>query len=381
MKKTRIKDLIIVILAACFMLLLSVGSFIKPDVSFSPNENRYFQATPKFSTKNVLSGKFESQSEDYFSDQIILRETWIKIKSNIEYALGIRDINGVYVSKSGRIIEKVAEEDFNWERYEANLDSIERLMYSLNGTGIGFRVMLVPTAQSIYREELPKNAMVFDEEKAYKMAEDRYDDFLINITDDMRKSFTVEPEHAKTHNLYYYTDHHWTDEGVRIGYKAFNESLGLDKNYTVTLDTLTDKFHGTLYSKVLMNEKLYDTIVAPKAAIDKKLPVKLDGKEANSIFFMDRLENKDKYEVFLGGNYGRVEIGQDSDNVEPHRLLIIKDSYANSFVPYLLDDYTQITMIDTRYFRGDVFDLAEEYDDVLILYSINNFASEKIILK
>ena len=380
MKKTHKKNLIIIIFAATFMLLLSVGSFVKPDVSFSPNENRYFQATPKFSVKNVLSGKFEEQFEDYLSDQVILRNTWIKIKSRAEYLAGIRDINGVYVCKSGRIIEKVSEEDFNWDRYESNLHAVENLMWSLNGTGKCFRVMLVPTAQSIYSDELPKNALVFDEAKAYEMAESYFDDFLINITDDMKKVLTIEPEHRKTHNLYYYTDHHWTDEGVRVGYKAFNKSKGLSKNYTVTLETLTDKFHGTLYSKVLMNEKVYDKIDAPKAAIEKRVHVTLDNVEADSIFFMDKLENKDKYEVFFGGNYGRVDIEQLTDIAEPHSLLIVKDSYANSFVPYLLDDYTEITMVDTRYYRGSIIDLADEYDEILVLYSINNFAGEKILI-
>ena len=61
-------------------------------------------------------------------------------------------------------------------------------------------------------------------------------------------------------------------------------------------------------------------------------------------------------------------------------LLILKDSFANSFVPYLLDDYSKITMIDSRYYRGNVTELAEDYDEVLILYGIDNFAGEKLHL-
>ena len=98
---------------------------------------------------------------------------------------------------------------------------------------------------------------------------------------------------------------------------------------------------------------------------------------------MDRLENKDKYEVFLGGNYDRVDIVNEEEGaLRKPSLLIVKDSYANSFVPFILDDFSHITMVDTRYYRDSVKDLAldEEYDQVLILYSITNFSEEKLDL-
>ena len=98
---------------------------------------------------------------------------------------------------------------------------------------------------------------------------------------------------------------------------------------------------------------------------------------------MDRLENKDKYEVFFGGNYDRVDIvNKEKGADDKPSLLIVKDSYANSFVPFILDDFSSITMVDTRYFRDSVKDvtLREKFDHVLILYSITNFAEEKLNL-
>ena len=98
---------------------------------------------------------------------------------------------------------------------------------------------------------------------------------------------------------------------------------------------------------------------------------------------MDRLENKDKYEVFFGGNYEKVDIvNEGSGSKAKPRLLIVKDSYANSLVPFILDDFSLITMVDTRYFRESVKDLAldGEYDQVLVLYSVSNFSEEKMSL-
>ena len=61
-------------------------------------------------------------------------------------------------------------------------------------------------------------------------------------------------------------------------------------------------------------------------------------------------------------------------------LVLIKDSYANSMVPFLLDGFSEITLVDTRFYRGDISHFAEDYDRVLLVYSVNNFAKEKIVL-
>ena len=55
--------------------------------------------------------------------------------------------------------------------------------------------------------------------------------------------------------------------------------------------------------------------------------------------------------------------------------------FANSFVPYIAEDYSSITMIDPRYFGGSVSQIAEDYDDVLILYGMSEFASDSNIFK
>ena len=80
----------------------------------------------------------------------------------------------------------------------------------------------------------------------------------------------------------------------------------------------------------------------------------------------------------LGGNYNRVDIKGKGEG----SILIIKDSYANAFVPYLLDNYGKITLIDTRYFRNNIKDLVneEKFDEVLVLYSIDTFQEQDIHL-
>ena len=143
---------------------------------------------------------------------------------------------------------------------------------------------------------------------------------------------------------------------------------------------LSDSFYGTLYSKVLLDTLRPDTVETPAAALAGECRVTFTGKTYDSLYFKEYLEKKDKYAVYFGGNYDKVDIEtcRDTKCGVKDKILIIKDSFANSFVPYLMDDYDKITMVDTRYYRGNIEELAADYDSVLLLYGIDNFAGEKL---
>ena len=96
-----------------------------------------------------------------------------------------------------------------------------------------------------------------------------------------------------------------------------------------------------------------------------------DGKDG-ALYDLSALEQKDKYELFLGGNYGQCVITTGTENGK--HLLLVKDSFANSFVPFLTGDYETITMIDLRYYRGSMAELAAEVDDILVLTEVTNLA-------
>ena len=105
----------------------------------------------------------------------------------------------------------------------------------------------------------------------------------------------------------------------------------------------------------------------------------MDGEMHGSLFFRDFLEKKDKYAVYFGGNYAKVDISMEISRGSEN-LLIIKDSFANSFVPYLLDDFGYITMVDTRFYREDISQLAKSYDRVLVLYGMANMGQQRMVL-
>lgn len=371
----KIRNMILIIGAAAFLCLLSLGTLLLPDREFSENENRYLQTAPRLTVQNVLDGDFAEDTENYLTDQMVLREAWITGKSLLEKAAGIRDMNGVYLCEDGRLVERITDGEFNWRQYKRNLQQISMLAENLKKEKIPVDVIMVPTAAYVNQHILPNYAVRFDEDKAFTQAEVLLGDCLI----DLRQSMSG----ADSDKMFFRTDHHWTGFGTFTGYKAYRERLN-DKPEELNWEgcpreALTEEFLGTLYSKVLLPALPPDTIEIPQSALDAEYTVMMDGEMHGSLFFQEFLGKKDKYAVYFGGNYAKVDITMENSRGSED-LLIIKDSFANSFVPYLLDDFGYITMVDTRFYREDISQLAKDYDRVLVLYGMANMGQQRMVL-
>ncbi len=380
------RSLILIITSVVFLAFLCIGTLVTPEVGFSENENRYLQAAPKLTIQNVLSGRFETQAEDYLNDQIIGRSLWVRTMATTEAALGVGDINGVYLATDGRVVKRVTEMDFDWDRYRRNLKQVTELAESCEANGSRLYAMPVPTAAYVYQEDLPDHAMRFDEDRAFAEAQDVLGDRLIDLREALRaavKDGSAARESADG-GVFFRTDHHWSGYGAYLGYAGFLRARAEDllaAPYAELAPTvLSDDFYGTLYSKVLLTTLTKDSVETPGAALTAAYRVSLNGKTYDSLYFNEYLNKKDKYAVYFGGNYDKVDIEVGGAAGGKGSLLILKDSFANSFVPYLLGHYSKITMIDSRYYRGSVEELARDYDEVLVLYGIDNFAGEKLKL-
>ena len=353
-KRTGLAPLIAI---AVILLGLSVGSFfLTPDRAFSENENRYLQLTPKLSWDTVMSGDFMEDMEEYTSDQIVFRDLWTATRSLLQRAEGKEDISGTYLGAEGRYFAKVTEDSFNRAGLEKNAGYIREFFAA---SGKSCRAMIVPSPAGVLRDMLPENAPYYDEAGAFE----RLDAALGGSLLDVRETL------ADVEDPYYHTDHHWTTMGAQAAYRRWAEVTG----HAVREDALvcaTEEFRGTLYSKVLLPDSVYDSVYyAPEITAES---VVCDGKDG-TLYDRDALARKDKYELFLGGNYGQCVITTGTENGK--HLLLVKDSFANSFVPFLLGDYETVTMIDLRYFRGSMAELAAESDDILVLTEITNLAA------
>ena len=98
--------------------------------------------------------------------------------------------------------------------------------------------------------------------------------------------------------------------------------------------------------------------------------------EYKSMFFLRHLQEDDKYPVFLDGNHSLVRI--QNKNSDGPKLLLIKDSFAHCMVPFLTNHYSEIVMVDMRYYKLPVSELMEQegIDQVLMLYGLDNISTD-----
>ncbi len=372
--KTERKSGGVLYLLLIFGILACSGvlAYVLPKREYSKNENRMLRQFPKLTAKGVLSGEFQKQSETALSDQFPKRDIWVEMSTAAKRAAGFQDISGVYLGSDGYYLTKTTQEDIDQTQYLQNLRYVEYLGKKCNGK---VNTLLVPSPGTILWEKLPKNAPYYNASAMYRLA----GSILKNAGHiDARPALREYTGHGQ---VYYRTDHHWTLLGAYAAYTAYCEACQLDKRTFdyFAAEKVTEDFLGTMYSKVMPYTTKADTIYAAG-----KIPqafITCDEAKKVTVYDKKKLRQKDKYAYFFGGNYSEVTL-QMRENPKK-KLLVVKDSYANCFVPFLMEKFGQITMLDLRYYRKSVQQLLadNQYTHVLVLYEMSNFAQDKNLYK
>lgn len=356
---TKKENLFTVIIFLLVIFCGGISIWVVKDRKFSDNENRVLKERPKLSATTLVSGKYMADFDDYVSDQFPLRDGCMEIATGYKRLLGMKDVNGVYIGKEGYLLTKTDENSVDSKRVEKNIRYFNEFFGKHQDKKITF--MLVPEASMVLSDKLPFKADVSWEW-----------DLLNNIRDNIEGAEIAHPEDNMLKSdlqMYYRTDHHWTGYGAYEAYKEFSGNTS-----EVEFQVVTDDFLGSLHSKVLSSDIEAEEIVVGTANV----MVLADEKEL-MLYDYAALDKKDKYQIFQGGNHGMVKIkGKGEGNI-----LVIKDSFANSFVPFLMEDYENIIMIDLRYYMGNMntLCLSEGITDILVLYQIGNFISDENIIK
>lgn len=351
---------------------MSILLLALPKREYSENENRYLQKMPEFSVKSLVAGDFNDKLDDYLSDHFPLRDFWISLKTLSEEAMGKRSINGIYIGKDGYLIGEY-EHPKNTERIVKTLTKFSGRLVKAN-PDVNVRLMLVPNAVSVLDDKLPAMAVRSEQ---YETMETIVSGSKLTSVDVASKLIAAKDNSQ----IYYKTDHHWNGYGAYCGYEAYCESLGIepvDIDYFIKED-VTDDFHGTLSAKVNRFFEKGDTITIftdPEA--DLTVKYEDTGEITNTLYNMEYLDKRDKYSLFLNNLHPFVEISNENSDTD-RVLMLVKDSYANCMVPYLLHDFRKIYVFDTRYYKdgpGGFFEEHSEITDVLILYNMNTIDTD-----
>ena len=288
------------------------------------------------------------------------------------------DINSVYFAKDDYLIQKYDKSDISQEQAEKNKERlaefVQKYVEKLGKDRVN--VMLVPTASEILKDKLPPFATGYDQ-GAYmdEVIEALPEGTFIDVRNTLNQH--------KDEYIYYRTDHHWTALGAFYAYEQWAKDAGFtplsQDQFDITL--ASDQFYGTLHSKVNVNIKPDEIYLYQiKKDMNYQLLYNLTD-EKDTLFDLSKLEGKDKYSVYMGGNNALVDI--KTNNKNGRRLLIMKDSYAHSFAPLAINHYEETFMIDFRYFNAGVEEFVEENQitDVLILYNTMGFVEDRNTIK
>lgn len=392
--------------AIAFLLIISVLGIAnlinvnKPKVS--EMENRALKQKPQLKVSALLDGSYFKDYNEYYSDTFILRDRLLKISNDIQQALFIKDSDvKIVVSDKSKEYNNVTgptsgiNEDnpgntpgkvLSTKTPEPSFTPTPTKKPYNEGDGVGYWIVVDGKAVELFKfnkESFDFYAKVLNEYNQkiggkmpiYSLTAPTNSEFVQlrnykGITDSQNNAieylnskfdegitavnaYDVLNEHKEEY-IYFRSDHHWTALGAYYAYTAFMEAKGeepvpLEKYQTVQIDN----FLGSTYAKTRDKsiEKNPDTIYAYLPFVDYKYEKHrfYESSEAD-IIDMKYAETKlDKYLVFLSaGDATWAKITTENKNGK--KLLVIKDSYGNSFVPFLLPHYEEIYVIDPRFY-------------------------------
>ena len=353
-----------VILFCGFLFTIAAG-YLLPKPAFSEMEKRYLAEAPDFRWETVSSGEWSSQAEEYLTDHVPGRNLFVGINAYLELLAGRQKLKDVWLV-DGKLLEAPVAADE--QVISRNMNTINTFAETL---GQDVHVMIVPSAGWAagvegYTDQDTLNAVYAAAGTGVR-------------TVPVEDLFSGKPE------FYYNTDHHWTSLGAYYAYQQLCGALGLTPFDPAAHRALTaENFYGTHYSKARTWNAVPDTITyydLPNSLTIWNVTAAgqpTDG-QTTGLYDTDKLNVYDKYAMFLHGNNGLSRIEGDGTG----RILVIKDSYANCFAPYLTANYAEIDVVDFRNYNYGLDQLIadNDYDQILVLYSFDSFKSDPYLYR
>ncbi|MTI69277.1 MAG: hypothetical protein FH751_03335 [Firmicutes bacterium] len=364
----KLANKIIVIVFIVFIFTINIFNILMPDKEFSESENRVLSQFPKFSMEKLTSGRFSNKFETYITDQFIFKDFWVGLKSDIERFSLKNENNGIYFGKDGYLLEDFTNSD---EVLANNIKSINYFNKKLPDLTTYF--LLAPNSVKIYEDKLPMFSEPYDQSKIIDRVKKNLNGEFIDVYDILKRK--------KDEYIYFKTDHHWTMRGAYYAYQMFCNNIGL-KSFDFNKfdkEIVSNSFYGTFYSKANNRHIPADKIeiFKPKFNTSYKVHYLDEDKYTNTLYEFNHLDKKDKYSLFLDGNHSLITIKTDVKNNK--KLVIFKDSYSHSFIPFLANHYKEIHIIDLRYYKLNIYDYIKEndIDEALFLYNVSTFSSDE----
>ncbi len=356
----------LIVLISSIILVFGILLLFLPKSDFSEIENRPLASLKEPSVENIINGSFFGSLSNYCSDHFPMREKFTALKALSECLLLKGENNRIILGKDGHLIQKGEYESLELAR--KNLHYI----YSFSNASNAI-TFIVPRGIDVMSSALP-DGYAGRQNDIWKITDEILPNYL-SVKD------ALSQKADEGNYVWYRTDHHWTSEGAYLSYTLLSRELGIipypEEHFHI--ERVTSDFYGSTHRRFGGILGKADTIKLYRYDGDSKVKVSIE-ESGKTVPLYDRtkLDQRDKYLVFIGGNYGRITVSDGSQG-KP-RMLLVKDSFANSMIPFLALHY-ELDVVDPRYYQGDLFALAKHADKILILMGIDTIATTPLTFR
>ncbi len=365
--KKSILDKLTIALFCLFLGGMGFWFLLCPKQEFSELEKRYLEEPPEWSWEQLASGAFGEAAERYLADHIPGRNFFVGLNAYYERWTLRRADQDIYVTADGRLVEAPAQ----WSEaiVQKNMKAVNRFAQE---TQTDMALMLIPSGGWAAEDTVTGPAKPYRDpeliRKVYNLAEEALD------TVDLIEEFEGRED------WFFRTDHHWNSRGAYQGYRIYRQFRGRDYAPEERFDVKNcGPFRGSTYSR----SALWLTEAEELSLLVSDSPITAINLESGQLhqgpYYWERLEQRDKYTVNLDGNHSLVRVNNPQGR---GKLLVIRDSFANSMGVFLAESYETVVLVDLRFYKEAVSELIMEegFDEVLICYSLSNFLTDPNLL-
>lgn len=380
MRKYFITILFALLLAGTVALLILPG-----DKDSIIAEKRTPQSMPAFSASSALNGSFEADFDKYVNDNTAFRGKLMKIYDKLHSNLGF------IPDGMGRIIfttTDIGTGESRDERLVVYNGNIMEMFEARPQTEKKYADALI-TVREALPDDIEMYSVIIPTQLEFcppelSGAQDSQYDAINSVYSMLPDNITPVDVYSKLQNasanedyLYFRTDHHWTQNGSYYGYEAFSLAQGkapVSKN--VYERKTNGRFLGSLYLKARSELGsgqqddecfYYDSGARGNIMISKRDEQGNVYGTGSPVFHTD----KSDYDIFFGGDNPLIDI-TNTELPDGETLLIIKDSYANAMIPWLVNDYGRIIVVDPRKFRPT--EVGSSFSGLLSEYGVDKVA-------
>lgn len=355
--RNKLKDIILIIAFLIIIIFGMIFNIFDKDESVSVSERRHLKQFPEL--KNIFSGTYSNDFEEYAMDQFVLRDNFRGIKEFVHFNIfKQKDNNGLFIVDN----------------------SIYKQTGVLNEKEINKAVVKYKEVKEKYFKESENVYFSIIPDKNYFLENN-----LLNLDYDKLENIMVENLLSEmtyidifdtlNKDCYYKTDLHWKQESLE---NTVNELFnGLNVDCVLTIDNVLTKgeFVGAYGSQLVGNNIQKDEIkYVVNDVILNSETYNFETNKYNFIYDEEKWnKSSDKYDYYLSGATPIIEI-KNNLNTDGKELIIFRDSFSSSLAPLLLQGYSKITLIDLRYiytdYIGEFVDFSNlENKDILFINS------------